>query len=181
MGNPALFWALFAICSIYRIATQRYCCVMIPALVPCPGVPYGILPPGIHWAELNEVAARFTCSDHRAWLFEGIVAVVTTLKAAGCERVYLNGSFVTGKKHPNDYDGCWDSKSVDVGRLDPVLLDFTNGRATQKAKYRGEMFISNGVSGPGVTFLDFFQVEKFTGVPKGIVGVSLADFKGWQP
>ena len=51
--------------------------------------------------------------------------------------------------------------------LDSVLLDFNNGRAAQKRKYRGEMFIADG------TFLEFFQREKFTGLPKGIVGVNL--------
>jgi hypothetical protein len=146
---------------------------MIPPLANVPGLPYGILPPGIHWADLDEVASRFVGTEHRAWLFQGILAVAAALRAAGCMRMYLDGSFVTGKDHPNDYDGCWDPTQVNPAQLDPVLLDFSNRRAAQKLKYRGEMFISVGLSGPGTTFLEFFQVEKLTGIPKGIVGVRL--------
>ena len=147
---------------------------MIPKLVKAPGLRYGILPPGIHWADLDEVAKRFAETDKRAWLFDGVVAVATALRIAGCRRMYLDGSFVTGKERPNDYDGCWDPAHVDPRQLDPVLLDFSNRRAAQKLKYRGEMFISTSTSGPGKTFLEFFQVEKLTGIPKGIVGLTLS-------
>ena len=56
---------------------------------------------------------------------------------AGCRTVYLNGSFVTSKTFPNDYDACWEEAGVDPAALDPVLLTFDPGRATQKAKYMG--------------------------------------------
>ena len=87
--------------------------------------------------------------------------------------MHLDGSFVTEKIHPNDFDGCWDAANVDVALLDPVLLFFDNGRAAQKQKYRGEMFIANGWNSGICTFLDFFQRDKHTGLPKGIVGVDL--------
>jgi hypothetical protein len=89
----------------------------------------------------------------------------------------LDGSFVTAKPHPGDYDGCWDHTGVDFSRLDPVLLDFDNKRAAQKTKYMGEMFIS-GVSSGTSPFLDFFQVEKFSGAAKGILCISLVSLKG---
>jgi hypothetical protein len=148
---------------------------MIPPLVRVRGVPYGILPQGIHWADLGEVATRFAGTEHRAWLFQGVMAVAAALSAAGCLRMYLDGSFVTGKEHQNDYDGCWEPAGVNPSRLDPVLLDFSNRRAAQKMKYRGEMFISTALNNPGTTFLDFFQVEKLTGISKGIVGVNLVE------
>lgn len=99
--------------------------------------------------------------------------VAQALRRANCARMYLDGSFVTEKNHPSDFDGCWDAVNVNVALLDPVFLDFTNGRAAQKQKYRGEMFIANGPNLQSGTFLDFFQREKFTGLPKGIVGVDL--------
>jgi hypothetical protein len=92
--------------------------------------------------------------------------------------MYLDGSFVTEKIHPNDFDGCWDAANVDVTLLDPVLLNFDNGRDAQKRKYRGEMFIANGWNLGVGTFLDFFQREKHTGLPKGIVGVDLQQTSG---
>lgn len=144
-------------------------------MIAVPNAPYLILPAGIHWATVDEVSATFVSTHRRAWLFEGLVQVVEALTYAGCRRLYLDGSFVTSKPNPNDYDGCWDPAGVAAAKLDPVLLDFMNGRAAQKAKYRGEMFISSLAGGPGQTFLDFFQTEKHTGARKGIVGIRLGN------
>jgi hypothetical protein len=59
-------------------------------------------------------------------------------------------------------------------RLEPILFDFTSGRAAQKAKFLGELFpaeMQEGISGR--TFLNFFQTDRNTGQPKGIVHISL--------
>src|SRR5262249_25730362 len=42
--------------------------LMIPALVQVKGVPYGILPPGIHRADLRELEERFAANQRRLWL-----------------------------------------------------------------------------------------------------------------
>ncbi|MCB2059322.1 MAG: hypothetical protein R3E09_07485 [Novosphingobium sp.] len=130
---------------------------------------------------MAEVAAAFATTPHRRWLFDGFTRAAGALSLAGCKRLYLDGSFTTGKPHPDDYDGCWDHDGIDFTLLDPVLLDFANKCANQKHKYLGEMFpalSSNGTSG---TFLDFFQVEKFSGAPKGIIRITLAASKGPTP
>lgn len=80
--------------------------------------------------------------------------------------LYLDGSFVTSKQIPADFDACWDSAGVDPGLLDPVLLDFSGGRAAQKVKYRGELL-------PSSVFLDFFQIDKQSGRSKGIIVLDL--------
>jgi hypothetical protein len=154
--------------------------VILPPFVEVPGAPYPVLPPGIHWATMDEVRVRFATSPRRVWLYEGLVQVVEVLTNAGCLRLHLDGSFVTAKENPGDYDGCWDPSGVVPAMLDPVLLDFTDRRAAQKRKYRGELFIAGLPSGPEGTFLEFFQVEKYTGAAKGIVGVRLGG-QGAQP
>jgi uncharacterized protein DUF6932 len=63
---------------------------------------------------------------------------------------------------------------VDASLLDPVILNFDRGRAVQKARFGGELFpaqLPEGIS--GVTFLEFFQINKETGRPKGIVAMDL--------
>ena len=58
--------------------------------------------------------------------------------------------------------------------LDPVLLTFDEGRAAQKAKYMGELFpASIAAHTDGLSFLKFFQTDKETGRPKGIVAIDL--------
>jgi hypothetical protein len=57
-------------------------------------------------------------------------------------------------------------------RLDPVLLDFADDRAAQKAKYFGEFFPAQALEvDSGRVFLDFFQIDKRTGHPKGILAL----------
>ena len=72
-----------------------------------------------------------------------------------------------------DFDACWNLAGVDVRKLDPVLLDFKNNRAAQKAKYGGELFIANGQAAPGILFLDFFQLDRYSGRQKGILSMDL--------
>ena len=144
---------------------------MIPSLTPS-----GLLPPGVHWAAWAEIEARFATTQWRRILSEGVRQAAENLKDAGCRTLYLDGSFVTSKNHPGDFDGCWDPDGVDAAKVDPVLLDFTNGRAAQKRKYHGEMFISSLPADGGLTFLDFFQRDKATGNPKGIIAIDLERF-----
>lgn len=132
--------------------------------------PWPVLPPGIHHATLEEVEARFATTPHRAWLFGGFVRVVEALRRANCSTIFLDGSFVTAKPRPGDFDGLWDLNGVDPNALDPVLLDFDNTRAAQKAKYFGEMFLMQLPHQRGL--LPFFQKEKFSDAPKGIVRIS---------
>jgi hypothetical protein len=101
-------------------------------------------------------------------LLAGLWRALEALEAAGCKRAYLNGSFVTDKQAPGDFDGCWEAAGVDPAALDPVLLDFSNRRASQKARFGGELFIAAQAASPaGTLFLDFFQQDKSTGQPKG--------------
>ena len=156
--------------------------LMIPDLIDLGSTcAWAVLPPGIHDTTLAEVEARFATTPHRKWLFDGFIRVTEALAKAGCLHVYLDGSFVTAKSHPGDYDGCWDHIGVDPAKLDPVLLDFDNKRAAQKAKYLGEMFIAGMPNGPDGPFVDFFQIEKSSGLPKGILRISLAPPKGATP
>ena len=83
---------------------------------------------------------------------------------------------MTSKEVPNDFDACWEEAGVDPVSLDPVLLTFDPGRATQKAKYMGELFpASVRADAEGTSFLEFFQTDKETGNPKGIVAIDLGD------
>jgi len=85
----------------------------------------------------------------------------------------LDGSYVTEKPSPGDFDACWDPAGVDLGRLDPVLMDFSNKRRNQRLKYGGEFFPATVLADGTRTFLEYFQVEKNTGLAKGLIVVRL--------
>jgi len=134
----------------------------------------GNLPPGVHEATWQELEDRFGTSAWRKELLKGLRAALDSLAAAGCRRVYIDGSFVTAKQEPGDFDGCWEAEGVDPDTLDPVLLDFSSRRAAQKAKYGGELFVADWPADPhGTRFVEFFQQDKATHEPKGIVALTL--------
>jgi hypothetical protein len=76
---------------------------------------------------------------------------------------------------PGDFDGLWETAGVDPRLLDLVLLDFRGRRAAQKAKYLGELFpvIPGNPVAVGQACLDFFQLDKASGNPKGIVMIDI--------
>lgn len=134
----------------------------------------GNLPPGIHWTTWQEFVERFGTTQHRLKLIAGLKAALDSLRTAGCQTAYIDGSFVTAKEVPNDFDACWDIDGVNPEILDPILLKFDNGRLAQKTKFFGELFpAQTQESGSGRMFLEFFQTDKETGNPKGIVALDL--------
>lgn len=128
----------------------------------------------MHEATWEEFVARYGSTPRRLALLAGLKAALDALRAAGCRRVYIDGSFVTAKTQPGDFDGCWEVDGVDLTRLDPVLLTFANRRAAQKRQYGGEMFPADWAADADRTnFLSFFQRDKDTGQPKGIIVIDL--------
>jgi hypothetical protein len=117
----------------------------------------GLLPKGVHRANWQETVNRFDL-----------------LRDAGCRRVYLDGSFVTDREFPNDIDVCWDIDGVNPMSLNSVFFEFENERAAQKARFGAEFFPAQAPQRLK-TFLDFFQIDKQTGEPKGIIELLLDD------
>ena len=142
---------------------------MIPAHDPLTGN----LPPGEHLTEWTAIVDRFDATPWRRQLLDGLLLALRDLRAAGCRRVYIDGSFVTAKEHPADFDACWDLDSVDFDLIDEVPLTFDAGRRAQKAKYGGELFPADAAADPlGTLFRDFFQRDR-DGNPKGIIVIDL--------
>ncbi|MBL4898843.1 MAG: hypothetical protein JKX76_04235 [Colwellia sp.] len=139
----------------------------------------GNLPAGIHDATLKELIDRFGYNPKRAWLIDGLNLLIENLRKAGCNLIYIDGSFVTNKEIPGDYDLCWSMQAVEPSRIDPLLLEFSpETRNKVEVKYRGDIFpaeIPEGASGK--LFVDFFQTDKNTGKDKGIIAINIGDVK----
>jgi hypothetical protein len=137
--------------------------------------PSGNLPAGIHGAKWTEFVQRFGGTMHRRLLLRGIKGALDLLRAAGCDRAYIDGSFTTKEVRPRDFDGCYEEANIDFSILDPVF-DARRGTAGQKWRFRGEMYPANALVGAGPwSFLQFFQIDPDDGSPKGIVALNLAE------
>ncbi len=135
---------------------------MIPAFDP-----RGNLPPGIHAASLREIERSFALTEHRKHLFGGLKRLLENLKSAGCTTFYLDGSFISNKEEPGDYDCTWDPTGVTTA-LDEDLLKSLEVR---KAKYFGDIFVYMPEHG-GFPYLEYFQKDSDDN-PKGIIKIDL--------
>jgi len=136
--------------------------------------PGGELPPGEHTATLNQLEHRYATTPVRRTQYEGLVRACRALTAAGATTVWVNGSYITTKPEPGDYDATFDVDGLDwiaLGLSEPELLDFDAPRTTQKRVYGGEL-VPN-VPG-GVDFVDFFQHNR-DGDRKGIIRIDLTE------
>ena len=88
-----------------RCSTQRSCSIdtMIPRWST-----NGDLPPGVHFATWPELEDRLAFNSRRHRMLAGFRQACEELRKAGCRLVYLDGSFVTRKQRPGDFDACWE-------------------------------------------------------------------------
>lgn len=124
----------------------------------------GNLPPGVHLARWTEVLDRFGGNQWRRDLLDRIERVVRDLQRAGCRHVWLDGSFVTDKESPGDFDLCYDLATTDLDLLDSALLD----PRSAKQIHGGDILPTHS----SLSFLDFFQMDR-DGHTKGIVEIDL--------
>lgn len=147
---------------------------MIPALDAS-----GNLPPGVHGANWPQVRVRFGRGAYRRQLLHRVEPALHAFKEAGCVTVYLAGSFVSCDPFPGDIDILWEPHGVDTRVLDlhsHLLADGSPRARFEQRERFGAEFIPQTVPRDGPPFLDFFQTEKGTDAPRGIVRLDLRNF-----
>jgi hypothetical protein len=83
----------------------------------------GYLPPGVHRASLEEIAAPFGQeSEIRQAQMDSVRWLVEIAKNARVDRLIINGSFVTAAFEPNDVD-CALLRSTDFPRAQPPRMN----------------------------------------------------------
>ena len=87
----------------------------------------GYIPPSVHWATPDEIAARFGQeSELRQAQMDSIRWLVDLAMKAGVQRLVINGSFVTDAFEPNDVD-CAVQPITDFPRDPTAAVDLSEG------------------------------------------------------
>ena len=144
---------------------------MIPQLLSQRGHSAHVLPKGLHYVTFREFRDGFATNAHRQWLFEGFRLACRDLRAAGCSKIFVGGSYVTSKEFPGDYDACWDPVGVS-GTLDPLIYD-ENFRIERREKYRGDLLIGDCDAGPSGANFRFLSKDRVSGEERGMIGIKL--------
>lgn len=135
----------------------------------------GNLPAGgpyeVSWQQFE---LHFGYNDKRKKLLQGLRDALEHLKEAGCRRVFIDGSFITFRKHPADWDACWLIDNVDFEKLDPLIIDESFHHEKRKRRYLGDLFLHSPRL-PGGNWVRRFQIDK-NGNKKGILVIDLENF-----
>lgn len=135
------------------------------------------LPPGIHECTLDEFKEVFGFNHKRRIQIKGLERAIEKFVSAGAKVLYIDGSFVTTKNNPGDYDACYSLEQLDPLKCTElgVLLDPSKkGREQQKFRYGGEFFPGSiPADRIGTLYIDFFQRDKETGTAKGIIALKI--------
>ena len=99
-------------------------------------------------------------NSHRKGLLKDLREALVSFGRGGCKSVSIDGSFVTKKDNPNDYDATWDNEGVNYDFIDPVPVNFKDGNDAMKRKYGGEFYPDTLLSKKGISLLDFFQIDR---------------------
>ena len=120
--------------------------------------------------EWGSFVARFGWSNRRRFLIGGMYRALSNLKQAGCGAAIVDGSFVSKKDEPGDYDLAFDPVGVNGSLVDPILLRHDDQRKAMKAKYFGDIFPwgAAACSKTRLIYRDFFQSDR-SGIAKGVV------------
>lgn len=135
----------------------------------------GNLPKGIHVMNMEDFEKHFGYTNHRKKLITGLKLAISHLKDCGCKRIFIDGSFVTTKEIPSDFDACWDEAGVDLKKLInsyKTIIDFREERKYQKQLYFGEFFPMKANASPHDIYINFFQKDR-NNESKGIIQINL--------
>jgi hypothetical protein len=133
----------------------------------------GLLPEGIHEANIQEIEKAFCLSQYRQNLFEDLILFLQTeIQAVGID-IYLAGSFFTDKPMPNDIEVTIPLNTNNLS--DPAIKHIIDlGKPMEhsrlKAMYRVDFYITFEYAGYN-DFRQFFQY----------VGEKTANVKGLNP
>jgi len=136
----------------------------------------GDLPPGVHIATWAEFVLRYGYNKRRRYLLDGLERAMQDLQAAGCRRIYIDGSFINDVPLPGDFDCYWERAGVNEDLLPPELVDLDVPRTGQKERYNGEIFPADLPADlEGTPYIDFFQRDdrRPKRRRKGIIAVDL--------
>jgi len=134
----------------------------------------GVLDQGIHKMTWREFYDSFSFSKRRKELLEGLEKVVAVLQKTEATHIYIDGSFVTNKLEPGDWDACFDYSEERIFELETKYGYPLLNRRLQKSLYKGELFYAYWeADGYGNKYLEFFQQLKHSTDKKGIIEIIL--------
>lgn len=132
-----------------------------------------LIPKGVHIKTFADIERMFTGNEKRKELFKDFMRWAREMKEAGCETVYLDGSFITKKVNPGDFDACWEVFTPVKSPTESLLLSPSReGIEWRKKQFKGDIFARYDSFGDRVAH---WQKDERTDELKGIIKLDLRE------
>ena len=138
---------------------------------------HGLLPSGVYDCTLQEISEVFATNKHRGRLFDNFLNCLhNEIRPLFNDPIYVNGSFVTDKEHPEDIDVVLDLKSSPDNKQSEGLVFMTNHHYRLLSEYQVHFWINFAIPG-APDFSRYFQyirakTARFKGLnPKHLKGI----------
>lgn len=139
---------------------------------------YGYLPEGIHTITWEDFENEFGFSPRRQMLMKGLYEVIQILKQCGCEAIFIDGSMVTDKLEPDDWDACFKGDEEAFHRLyaidENLVLDDYAKETVRKQNIKVNSILLMPRPKETYVILIFFQRVKGCKRKKGIIKIKLS-------
>jgi hypothetical protein len=121
---------------------------------------------------MAQIKKRFAYNFRRRFLFQGLTNVLRILEQANCKKVFLNGSFITRKEEPGDYDLCWEPIGVlPTPELRSLLVMTSSER---RLKFGGDILMRLPQPPFQIDYVDYWQTDVQDNL-KGIIRIDLEE------
>jgi hypothetical protein len=122
---------------------------------------------------VEEFEQHFGTNEWRKQRIKNALIFFELFSDCGCNTVYIGGSFISTKVHPDDIDLCFDLQDVDYDKVGEVFPDFFDhnkiGEIHRDLKCHILYFDKNNLQ-----YLHMLEKDK-NDYPKGLVKINLKD------
>jgi hypothetical protein len=121
----------------------------------------------------EEFVYHFGTNPRRMEQISNALVYFRIFYSCGCKTVYIDGSFISKKKYPEDIDLCFDLTEIDAEKLEKQFPQFFDEKAIGRihgAEQCHILFFDKNVQ----RFYNLLQYDR-DGNPKGFVKLNLKD------
>lgn len=134
---------------------------------------------GTKHLDYGEFKKAFGTNESRKEKLKGVLLFLKVLKSLGCTNVYVAGSFVTNKEHPNDIDLCVDITDVDYVKLKKEYPELLQEKGIEKIRKEHKVHFALFFDFGSTELLDWFKKDRDDN-PRGLVKIYLNDIDGYD-
>lgn len=123
---------------------------------------------------IDEFKKEFGYNAGRRSKIITLIKIIKIIRSFNCQSVYIGGSFITTKEHPNDMDVCFDFRGIDTKSFMAQHYELSSNKSLKKIHEVEGLHIFYFIS-ENTEILDWFRGDRY-GNKRGLLKLTVKDF-----